>query len=323
MESKLNYDKISLETLNENNLKEVHEFCEKNIDLFHQPYQFFKLATLGDSEFNENLTIVCRYENNEIIGFFMGTTRRGIPFYQGKNVLKFFIVKRELRRKGLGTFLLNQLYSKFKLQNIKGRIDALCSPPDYWFPGVSMKFTPAIYWLKKNGFKKSLFGPSYRLNLCVELDNNPYLKFDLENPPPKEFENIEFQRVNEEYFEKTYQLVKKHHGLGVWPQEVRNSFKNDPPTTFIAIQKDTKEVIGWATHSAHFEGSFGPTGVLKSLRGKGIGGILFYWTLYDLKQKGLKKCHILWVGGETVKYYSKVAGAYISEICWLMTGKIR
>ncbi|MHA1340281.1 MAG: GNAT family N-acetyltransferase [Promethearchaeota archaeon] len=318
----LNFDELKLEKLSEENLKEVYNFCEENMDHWSQPFEYFRLASILDSEFNENLTIVARGKAGEIVGFFMGTTRKGIPFYQGKNILKFFVIKRQFRRQGLATWLLKQLYIKFKDLGLKGRIDALCSSPDYWFPGVNLKFTPALYWLIKNGFKKQRVG-GIRQNLYVELENNPYLKFDINNPPPSEWKKFKFMRVSERYFEPTYQFVKKHYGLGVWPEEVKLSFRNNPPTTFISVDKETDEIIGWATHSAHFNGSFGPTGVLKSLRGQGIGGILLNWTLYDLKQRGLKRCIIMWVVGNTVKYYSKVAGAYIGEVFWVMNGKIK
>ena len=105
-------------------------------------------------------------------------------------------------------------------------------------------------------------------------------------------------------------------------EEVKISLKLQPPTTFVA--KNVKnEIIGWATHSQFFPGSFGPTGVDASLRGKGIGTELFLWCLWDIKQNGFDTCEIMWVEGNTVKFYSKTIGAYISPIFYPMYKKIK
>jgi len=101
------------------------------------------------------------------------------------------------------------------------------------------------------------------------------------------------------------------------------SFDNDPVTTFIARQKTTHEIVGWATHSAHYTGSFGPTGVLKSIRGGGIGGLLLRWCLYDIKSTFAKDTMtIMWVSGDTAKFYSKATGAVISQSFWVMTKRV-
>lgn len=316
-------NKFSIEQLTEENVADVHTFCEKNMDHWSQPFRFFKLASLGDTQYNAELTLIARDEDEKVAGFFMGTTRNKTPFFQQGNVLKFFMVRRDLRRQGIGTWMLKKLYVKFKEQGRKGKIQALTSTPDFWFSGVNPKFTAAYFWLQKNGYKKS-FWPwnQYRQDLYVEFDN-PNIPIDLDSKPPEVKGNFEFKRVSPEYFERTVEFAKKHHGLGTWPEEIELSYRNDPPTTFIAVNIESDEIIGWATHSGQFDGSFGPTAVLKSLRGQGIGGILLAWSLYDLKQSGHKRCQILWVVGDTVKYYSKVAGAYIGETYYPMKGKIR
>jgi hypothetical protein len=42
-----------------------------------------------------------------------------------------------------------------------------------------------------------------------------------------------------------------------------------------------------------------------------------------MKQNGLDKCEIMWVGGDTIKFYSKVIGAYISPIFYPMYKKLK
>ncbi|MFX1556566.1 MAG: GNAT family N-acetyltransferase, partial [Promethearchaeota archaeon] len=184
------------------------------------------------------------------------------------------------------------------------------SRPNYWQPGVDLRHTSLFFFLKKHGFK------TYRMryNLTLSLEN-------IKNIPKNNIEQYNFSRIQPKYFNKTYEFVKKQFPIGFWAQEVQLSYKNNPPTTFIA-KDPNDEIVGWATHSNLFPGSFGPTGVLKTLRGKGIGGELLSWCIWDMQQNGLETCTIMWVVGNTIKFYSKVLGAYIHPVFYPMGRKL-
>ncbi|MFX0100054.1 MAG: GNAT family N-acetyltransferase, partial [Candidatus Hodarchaeota archaeon] len=99
------------------------------------------------------------------------------------------------------------------------------------------------------------------------------------------------------------------------------SLEEEPYTTFIARNQEGV-LIGYASHSIGFEGTFGPTEVEKSERGKGIGGTLLKWCAYDLKEMGISQMVIRWVVGHNIHYYSKSLGARIGQVFWLMKKKI-
>ncbi len=313
---------LKYKTLSEHNLERIYEFCEENVEFWSQPLKYFKRATLGDTQYNENLTVVATETSTQkIAAFFMGTTRKSMILKFKENCfLKFFVVKKDLRRNGLATRILDKLYGRFKEEGKKGKISALTTPPDYWFSGVNPKFTPAYFWLKSVGFKRKRFHNRTRQDLYVNLQDNTVIDNFQENPVKEKGKYI-FERVSKQYFNKTYEFVKEEF-FGDWCEEAKLSFSNEPPTTYIAIEKYTDEVVGFATYNAQFYGSFGPTGIKKELRGKGIGSILLKWTLLDMKANGQKKCQILWVVGDTVKYYSKVVNAYIGEIYFPMKSRI-
>jgi predicted N-acetyltransferase YhbS len=102
---------------------------------------------------------------------------------------------------------------------------------------------------------------------------------------------------------------------------VQFSLEEKPYTTFIARNKDGA-IVGYASHSIGFEGTFGPTEVLKSERRKGIGGTLLKWCAYDMKEMGISTMVIRWVGGGNINYYSKSLGARIGQIFWLLRKKM-
>ena len=69
-----------------------------------------------------------------------------------------------------------------------------------------------------------------------------------------------------------------------WASETDMAFSNRPATCFVAIRK--KSLVGFACYDATALGFFGPTGVEKTLRGRGIGTALLRACLLDMKRKG-------------------------------------
>jgi hypothetical protein len=126
------------------------------------------------------------------------------------------------------------------------------------------------------------------------------------------------ERVDEEEL-VTLSFMPKLYQLSFWPDEITLSFQKSPIPTFIAIDSSSEKIIGWASHSIQFPGSFGPTGVKKSERGQGLGKLLLKWCLWDLKTNfDLDQMIINWVQEDTAYFYSKSIGAYIYRLYWTM-----
>lgn len=228
-------------------------------------------------------------------------------------VLKFFVVETRWRLKGLGTKMLKIVEKRIQKSDKKCfwmKFEVLCAMPDYWLPGLDPRHTEAFFFLKKHGFKRN----GERRNLCLDLE-----EYQKEEPPSK-IDDIELTRAKKEDKERVASLgfMPYFYSRTSWPSEIRISFQNDPITTFIARDPKTSEIIGWATHSVSFPGTFGPTGVSKKYREKGLGGMLLKWCLWDLKRTGVEKCIIRWVEEDTAYFYLKSAGAHICQLYWPM-----
>lgn len=87
--------------------------------------------------------------------------------------------------------------------------------------------------------------------------------------------------------------------------EVSAGMSKSPPGVFIAV-KDGKP-IGYACYDATVKGFFGPTGVLKEYRGKGIGKALMLKTLWAMYEEGYAYAIIGSVGPK--EFYEKNCGA--------------
>jgi N-acetylglutamate synthase-like GNAT family acetyltransferase len=107
-------------------------------------------------------------------------------------------------------------------------------------------------------------------------------------------------------------FIKKNF-LGTWHLEAEHSFKNNPPTTFIALDPNNT-IVGFSSHSVGFPSAYGPIGINKAIRGQRLGDILLKWCMWDILNMGYSTSIIMWVVGNVPKFYSKTIGAYIHPV---------
>lgn len=99
----------------------------------------------------------------------------------------------------------------------------------------------------------------------------------------------------------------KNNFEDIWGSEMDVAFSRSPFSCYIA-QHD-KELVGFACYDATALGYFGPTGVIESFQGKGIGKALLLASLLEMKLKGYGYAVIGWVGPQ--EFYQKAVGAIV------------
>ena len=92
-----------------------------------------------------------------------------------------------------------------------------------------------------------------------------------------------------------------------WGEEFDCSFKSFPVTSFIALRND--KIVGFACYDVTCRGYFGPTGVLESERGKGIGKELLLRSMFGLRELGY--AYAIIGGAGSVDFYVKILGAVL------------
>ena len=92
-----------------------------------------------------------------------------------------------------------------------------------------------------------------------------------------------------------------------WADEISVGFARQPITVFIATID--RELVGFAAYECTRRGFFGPTGVIQSARGKGIGKALALASLWALREMGYVYAIIGAAG--PVRFYQKTVGAII------------
>jgi len=92
-----------------------------------------------------------------------------------------------------------------------------------------------------------------------------------------------------------------------WADEMSVGFARQPISVYIATID--RELAGFAAYECTRRGFFGPTGVLQSARGKGIGKALLLASLWSLRELGYVYAIIGAAG--PVRFYQKTVGAII------------
>ena len=92
-----------------------------------------------------------------------------------------------------------------------------------------------------------------------------------------------------------------------WADEISIGFAHQPISVFVATID--RELAGFAGYECTRRGFFGPTGVVTTARGKGIGKALLLASLEALREMGYVYAIIGAAG--PVRFYQKTVGAII------------
>jgi len=102
-------------------------------------------------------------------------------------------------------------------------------------------------------------------------------------------------------------VAKRHEGWGRWETAIDRTFAREPITTFVALEGG--EFIGFASYDSGNRGVFGPMGVQKQKRKRGVGSALLMMAIEDMRTAGYKYAVISEVG--PLDFYVKVCGATV------------
>ena len=99
-------------------------------------------------------------------------------------------------------------------------------------------------------------------------------------------------------------FVEKHFALA-WGDEISVGFANKPVSVLIAHRED--RILGFGAYECTRRAFFGPTGVLESERGRGIGKVLLLACLHGLAEMGY--AYGIIGGAGPTEFYARSVGA--------------
>jgi mycothiol synthase len=291
--------------LTENDLPALLDLCQRAL-----PHDEFTLPLLrrrifGDPEFAPQLQIAA-FEGERLAGAMLGLRRAHDEGYGG--ALNLFAVDPPFRRQGLATRLLRELEERLRAEGA-GSLVVGGAAPNYLWPGLDLRYTPAYCLLERNGY--SVTGNN-AVNMLVEL---PTRDWDTSAEEARlAADGFEIRRL-EERDREAFSAYLTANWSRWWHDEGMNGYENNPVSVHIALRDG--QICAFAAYNVEaFDGGFGPTGTDESLRGKGIGRVLFHRCMRDLQQQGLAACEVCWTG--PISFYARVADAWIHRSFYRM-----
>lgn len=195
----------------------------------------------------------------------------------GKYV-RVLVVDRDARGRGIGSALLADAEARGA-----GVIGAEAG--NYFIPGVLEEHAG---FFRKRGYEQT----AETWNLLAETA--------APDPDPLP------ARVGRGDSERVLAFIEQHFGR-IWRFEAARAFERDEPTIFVT--RDGDAITGFAAHDVNNRGLgfFGPTGVAREMRGRGLGCALLLASLRDLHRLGYARAVIPWT--DALAFYRKCCGA--------------
>ena len=283
--------------------QEVLSLCQKSYRLDTIKEELLKEKIYEDPFYERELVWVAS-DNEKIVGFLMGTCRMNI---RGVNYgyVKMMAVDKDYRRNRIA----RSMYELLETELRQRKVDVMRLgdvPMNYFMPGVDPRYTPALCFAIRLGFNRFVDTSNLRVNL-----------YDREWSDVKKIESlkadhIEVCRATIEDKEELMAFLEDEWTL--WQYELEMAYMAKP--IGIHIAKLNGKIKAFSAHSANNKGLpwFGPMGTHLDLRGKGMGRILLYHCLEDLKKLGHETAIIPWVG--PIDFYSHHTGAVVERIFW-------
>ena len=119
-------------------------------------------------------------------------------------------------------------------------------------------------------------------------------------------EGVNIRRAQPFEITPVREFIEKNFSVA-WADEVSVGFANRPVTVVIATRHG--RVIGFAGYECTRKAFFGPTGVVESERGSGIGTALLIASLWGLRELGY--VYGIIGGAGPVEFYERAVGAIV------------
>lgn len=199
--------------------------------------------------------------------------------------LRLLAVDRAQRRKGMGSELLRDAESR-------GARKIAAEPGNYFTPGVVASDTATLAFFRNRRYSETARTQNLEADLSVGQAIRPAGAGVIACATPSERERV-------------LHFIEREFGPK-WRFEASHA------KTIFYVEHDG-QIAGFATHEANNRGLgfFGPTGVIKRMRGRGLGRQLVLASLADLRSIGYKRAVIPWT--DTIEFYEKICGARVAH----------
>lgn len=300
---------MHIRTYQNSYFKQVLELLQNNMEYDSISEEVLNEKLSSDPGWNTNSTFVAEKSGN-IVGFMQGIYRdvSGVRY----GYIKLMAVEKQYRKQGIAKAMYLQLEKYFEDIEVDS-VRIYDVPLNYFMPGIDPRYTAAVCFAERMGFERN----GDTSNLDVDLQNQDW---SVDSKIKKlQSSNIEVARATDADRPELTDLLENDWKL--WQYEVDRALESSPPSIHIA--RLNGKIRAFSAHNANNKGTgwFGPMLTHDDLRGKGVGGVLLKLCLQDMKDEGLEKSIIPWVG--PIPFYAHHANATVARVFWRYEKKLR
>lgn len=219
--------------------------------------------------------------------------------------LDLIAVDPDHRRKGLATRLLRQTEDELRDLGCT-MVRVAGNPPDYAFPGVDVRYTPAVCLVSQAGYAHDRTA----WNMTADLD--PATLDTASEEARLTDAGVEVRRAEADDIARLRPVIAAEFG-GHWAAEITTA-----QAVHIALRENRP--IAFAAWGCTRPSWFGPMGTLPEGKGLGVGSVLLKRCLLDQAKAGYAQAQIGWVG--PIPFYAKAVGARIERVFFLFAKEL-
>lgn len=238
--------------------------------------------------------------DGRIVGFMQSVVRHPAK----KAWIGIFAVRSEARRCGVGRSLYERVRADWPADTVEAEILAI--PCNYLHPGIDPRYTEALCFAERLGFERG--------RDCVNLIGS----LEREFPTEAEHERLRGEGVTiRRAMPSDRALLDAFFAAQFgddWRYEAELAISQEPPALHLALREG--RILAFSAHSSQNRewGFFGPMGTTADARGLGLGRVLLWHCLNDMRAAGHKTTVIPWVG--PISFYQQWAGCRVERVFW-------
>ncbi|MEV1285901.1 GNAT family N-acetyltransferase [Micromonospora sp. NPDC049679] len=216
----------------------------------------------------------------------------------------------QARRRGIARALLGRVEDALRGQGV-GEARLAGNPPYYAWPGIDVRYTPAICTALALGYEQDRTA----WNMTADLSSGTSAAVRTTGPAEERLAaaGVTVRAATVDDLPALTGFAEVTFG-GSWAGELAQSVGRAGAGCHLAVRADG-ELLGFAAYGACRPTWFGPMGTAPTARGLGIGGVLLRRCLRDQQAAGHARAEIGWVG--PVRFYAEAAAAGIERVFFL------
>lgn len=292
---------LAIRTASETDLPAIYDLARRCLTLDRFTIELLREKLFNRTRPDQFAWDVFIAENaGRALGFMQSVIRE----CKSKAWIGMFAVEPAARRQGIATALYGHAARGWPAAIASSEVLAI--PCNYFNPGLDPRYTEALCFVEKMGYK--------RFRDCVNMRGELLKPFDTTAEEKRlAAEKVEIRRARRDDDPLLDAFFAANFGED-WRGEAALAMINDPIALHLALRDG--RIIAFSGHSSQNRewGFFGPMGTAPQARGLGLGRVLLWHCLNDLHAAGHRACLIPWVG--PISFYQQWAGCRVERVFW-------